>query len=276
MHSSPLGTGRLRQMQMVRSADGTSIALDHSGEGAAVVLVNGAMGDRSTILPLAKLLTNYSVFAYDRRGRGDSGDSATYSVEREIEDLAVVLAVADGPACVYGSSSGANLVLRAAASGVNMRRIALWEPNFLIDDSRSPLPADYVEHLKELVAANRRGDAIDYFMTAGVGMPADWVAPMRTMPHWAALTAVANSLAYDGSVVRDEMAGRPVDRTRWQTVDVAALVLDGGQTPWMTAGADAIADALPNARRLTLEGQTHDVAPEPLAAALVDFFGADV
>jgi alpha-beta hydrolase superfamily lysophospholipase len=262
-------------MQIVRSADSTSIALDHSGRGAPVVLVNGALGDRSASSPLAGLLTNYRVFTYDRRGRGESGDSAAYAVEREIEDLAAVLAVANGPTCVYGTSSGANLVLRAAASGVTMRRIALWEPNFLVDDSRPPLPADYVTHLNDLVAANRRGDAIEYFMTAAVGVPAEWVAPMRAMPHWDAMEAVANSLAYDGSVVRDDMAGRPVDPTRWETVDAAALVLDGGQTRWMTAGADAIADALPNARRLTLEGQTHDVAPEPLAAALVGFFGPD-
>jgi pimeloyl-ACP methyl ester carboxylesterase len=261
-------------MITVTSTDGTSIAVDRTGSGAPVVIVNGALGTRDTDASLATLLApHFTVYTYDRRGRGDSGDAAQYDVAREVDDLrAVVAAAGGGPAHVYGTSSGANLAIEAASRGVAIDRLALWEPNLIVDDVRPPLPRDYTERLTELVASSRRGDAVEYFMTAAVGMPAEFVAPMRQMPMWPAMEAVAHTLRYDGEVVADTMTGTPPPADRWPSVSAAILVVDGGQTPWLTAGADALAAILPQARRRTIPGQPHNVSPDAIAAVLHEFF----
>ena len=257
----------------VHSSDGTAIAYERSGKGPAVILVGGALQDRMGNAQLAALLArHFTVFNYDRRGRGDSGDTTQYEVKHEIEDIEALINEAGGSAFVFGSSSGANLALEAAAQDLNITKLALWEPNFIVNDSRPPLPKDYVEQLTELVAAGRRGDAVEFFMTKAVGLPVEFVTPMRDMPMWKAMEAVAHTLAYDGTIVRGNMAGNPVSAEQWASVTVPTLVIDGGETPWMSDGARAIADALPNARRRTLEGQTHDVAPEALAPVLEEFF----
>lgn len=256
-------------MPEITSADGTTIAFERIGEGPAVVLVSGALNTRGSEVPLASLLAaRLTVFIYDRRGRGESGDSTAYAVEREIEDLAGVLGQADGPAGVYGTSSGGNLALAAAARGLPISRLALWEPNFLVDETRPPLPSDYVEHLEELVSGGRRGDAVEYFMTTATGMPAEVVAPMREMGFWPAMEQGAHTLAYDGRVVGDFS----LERARVGGLNVPTLVLDGGQVPWLSNGAEALAQALPDARRRTLAGQQHNVAPDAIAPALVEFF----
>jgi pimeloyl-ACP methyl ester carboxylesterase len=262
-------------MELTQSKDGTTIALDRVGEGPPVVIVGGALSDRSTDASLAAALaSSFSVVSWDRRGRGDSGDTDSYSPAREVEDLDAVLSVSDGPACVFGSSSGGNLALTAAANGLAITKLALWEPNFIVDGSRPPLPEDYVEHLDRLVAADRRGDAVQYFMTAAVGLPHELVAPMAETPMWAGMKAVANTLAYDGAIVGESMRGTPPSAEQWGSVDVPTLVLDGGTTPWLSAGADAIAGVLPRAERRTLVGQMHNYEAPPVAAALKEFFGA--
>jgi alpha-beta hydrolase superfamily lysophospholipase len=190
-----------------------------------------------------------------------------------VEDLDAILSVV-GPACVFGSSSGGNLVLRAAADGLAITKLALWEPNFIVDASRPPLPEDYVEHLDRLVAADRRGEAVHYFMTAAVGMPEEFVASMRNMPMWPGMEAVAHTLAYDGAIVGDSMRGDPPTAAQWDSVTAPTLVLDGGTTLWLTAGADAIARVLPCAERRTLAGQQHNFEAEPVAAALKEFFAS--
>ena len=260
-------------MEKVISGDGTAIAFDRSGEGPPVILVSGALQDRSGNAPLAALLADrFTVFNYDRRGRGDSGDTKPYAIEREVEDLEALIGQAGGSAAVYGTSSGGNLALRAASSGLAIKKLALWEPNFLVDDSRPALPEDYVEHLDELVSEGRRGDAVGYFMTTAVGMPSEFVAPMRGMPMWPAMEAVAHTLSYDGAVVRDDLRGRPVSTARVASVTIPALVIDGGTTPWMSDGARELAGALPDARHSTLEGQPHNVDPGAIAPVLEGFF----
>jgi pimeloyl-ACP methyl ester carboxylesterase len=257
----------------ILSKDGTTIAFDRAGAGSPVILVNGALGDRAGTGPLARLLDSYfTVYTYDRRGRGDSADTPPYALEREVEDLEAILAETGGSAYVYGTSSGGNLALEAAARGAAITKLALWEPNFLVDDTRPPLPKDYVEHLDQLVASGRRGDAVEYFMTAAAGVPAQFVTPMRGMPMWPEMEALAHTLAYDGRVVGNNMSGSEVSRARWASVTIPTVVIDGGQTPGLAQGADAIAAALPDARRRTLTGQTHDVAADAIAPALREFF----
>ena len=260
-------------MKTTESRDGTSIAFDNLGEGAPVIIVAGALSARLANREFAELLAQqFTVLNYDRRGRGDSGDTAPYDVAREIEDLDTLIGEAGGSASVVGFSSGGNLALEAAARGSDISRLALWEPNFIVNSSRPPLPDDYVDHLSQLVADGRHGDAVAYFMTTAVGLPEEMVAQMRGAPFWAGAEAVAHTLAYDGAVVGDSMAGVAPKQERWATVKAPTLVLDGGTTPWMSDGADAIAGTLPTGERRTLEGETHDVSARALAPAVAEFF----
>jgi pimeloyl-ACP methyl ester carboxylesterase len=255
----------------VRSKDGTPIAYDKSGGGPAVVIVGGVAGDRSQQAPLAALLAkDFTVFNFDRRGHGESGMTEPYAVEREIEDIDAVIGEAGGSALVYGTSGCAVLSLFAAAAGPGskMKKLALWEPPFIVDDSRQKVPSDYQRQLESLLKQNRRGDMVELFMTAAVGMPKEFVAPMRQAPFWAAQEAVAQTLVYDATIMGDYS----LPKTRIARVQVPTLVLDGGTTAWLSAAADAVAAALPKAQRRTLTGQQHNVDAGAIAPALGDFF----
>jgi pimeloyl-ACP methyl ester carboxylesterase len=257
-------------MDQVTSKDGTTIAFDRSGQGPPVVLVCGGSVDRMSNLGLAQhLATDFTVYNYDRRGRGDSGDTPPYAIEREIEDIQAVIGAAGGEACVWGSSSGAVLALFAAESGVPMTRLALWEPPFIPEGVPRP-PEDQVEQYERMVAENRRGDAVEYFMSKVVGMPPEFVAGARTQPFWAATEALAHTLAYDARIMGDYRI--PVERAA--AVKVPTLVIAGGaDMPWMRVTAQALADALPDGQARFLEGQGHDVDPAVLAPVLNGFFG---
>jgi pimeloyl-ACP methyl ester carboxylesterase len=262
-------------METIASADGTSIAYERSGGGPPLILVGGAMSDRMAAAPLGKLLSSRcTVFAYDRRGRGDSGDTGPYACEREIEDLAVLIEAAGGSASIHGHSSGAVLALEAAANGLAITKLSLYEPPFMVDDTRPPVPGDYVAILEELVAAGRRGDAVAHFMATGVGLPAEVVEGMRHEPMWPGLERLAHTLAYDGRIMGDTMRGHPLPAERWSSVTIPVLVLDGGRSPeWQRNAARALAGVLPNTEHRTLEGQTHGVDPEVLAPVLREFLG---
>ncbi len=257
-------------MDSVTSEDGTSIAYDRSGEGPAVVLVSGGSVDRSSNAPVAALLSDgFTVFNYDRRGRGPSGDTPPYAVEREVEDLDAVIGAAGGAASVYGTSSGAALVLEAAATGLPITKLALWEPPFVPDPAMRP-PSDSAETFERLVAQNRRGDAVEFFMAKVVGMPAEFVEQARAQPWWAATEALAHTLEYDARIMGDYSA--PLDRAA--LVTAPALVIAGGASfPFMQETARSLAEAIPNGRVHVLEGQSHDVAPEAIASVLQEFFG---
>src|SRR5713226_9035537 len=260
-------------MKSVRSKDGTAIAFDRSGDGPPIILVDGALCYRASgpMGPLAALLApHFTVFTYDRRGRGDSGDTAPYSVEREVEDIEALIKEAGGSAFVFGISSGAALALEAANRGLAIRQLALYEAPFIVDDSRPPIPNDFLARLNGLIASDRRGDAVRLFMKL-VGVPAIFVAIMRFMPAWRKLKAVAHTLPYDITIVQDNQRGRPLPAKRWTSVIAPTLVIAGGKSPaWMRHGMQALADVLPNARRRPLEGQTHMVNPKALAPALVE------
>ena len=170
-------------MQKVTSKDGTAIAFDRTGQGPALIALGGGPLDRSADAPVASLLApHFTVYTYDRRGRGDSGDTPPYVVDREFEDLEALIAEAGGSVYFYGSSGGAILGLEAAARGLGITRLALWEPPFIVDDSRPPVRDDYAARLAELLAEGRRGDMVELFMTDAVGMPAEFVAPEAIAP----------------------------------------------------------------------------------------------
>lgn len=259
-------------MNTVTSRDGTTIAFERSGEGPALVLVDGALGSRAfgSMRSLAALLApHFTVYAYDRRGRGESGDTAPFAVEREIEDLDALIANAGGKAYVYGISSGAILALEAAIQRPNsITKLAMYEPPFSIDEESVQRFKEYRTQLDQVLAAGRRGDAIELFMRL-VGASDEGVAATRQSPAWPAFEAVAPTLAYDAAAMGDSS----VPAARAASLAIPTIVIDGGASfPFMHTAAQNIADAIPNAQRRTLEGQTHDVAAEVLAPVLVEFF----
>jgi pimeloyl-ACP methyl ester carboxylesterase len=221
--------------------------------------------------PLAELLAeHFTVLNYDRRARGDSGDTAPYAVEREVEDLDALINEAGGSAFVYGTSSGGVLALEAAVSGLAITKLALWEPPFSLDESSRP-PADQVERYNEMIAAGRRGDAVEFFMSKVVGLPPEFVALARTQPFWQAQEALAHTLAYDATGMGDYSL--PVERA--EAVTVPTLVMAGGASfPFMRQAAQALADALPDGQHRILEAQEHNVEAQALAAVLEEFFKA--
>jgi pimeloyl-ACP methyl ester carboxylesterase len=267
-------------MSTIRSADGTAIAFTQAGHGPPLILVDGALCSRSfgPMPKLAEQLTPYfTVYTYDRRGRGDSGDadpSTPYSPDREVEDIEALVALAGGTVNVHGTSSGAALALEAAKCIPSIGRLAVYEPPFIVDDTRSPMPDDYPARLSRLVAEGRRGDAVKMFMSF-VGTPAIFTAVMPLTPVWPKLKAVAPTLPYDIAIVQDHQRGTPLTAAEWAAVKAPALVAVGGKSPaWMTNATLALADALPDATYRTLPGQNHMVKARAIAPVLTDFFGA--
>jgi len=263
-------------MGTVLSADGTTICFDAWGDGQPLIMIDGATSYRAVSQTDAQvgalLREEFRVYSYDRRGRGESGDTAPYAVQREIEDLAALIADAGAPAFVCGVSSGAVLALDAAAAGLPIARLALFEPPFVVDDSRPPAPADYVERLDACMAGGRPGDAVELFLTGAVGMPAEYVAGLRQSPFWPALEAVAHTIAYDGRIMGSTMSGAPLPTDRWAAVSVPTLVMYGRDTePWLISAARALAGLLPTASLRAVEGAQHNVAAEVLAATLRQF-----
>jgi pimeloyl-ACP methyl ester carboxylesterase len=264
----------------VTSRDGTTIAFERTGNGPAVILVASALADRSDAAKLASLLApHFTVINYDRRGRGTSGDTPPYAVQREVEDIAALVEEVGGSAFLFGSSSGAVLALEAAAHGEGIERLALFEPPFVVEDNDGGPPADFAGRLADLLAADRRAKAVAYFMTKGLGMPTMLVWMMRLMPRtWSNLKAMAHTIPYDVAIMGDTQAAKPLPPERWASVTVPSLVMDGGKSPpRLRHAAAALADVLPHAQHRTLDGLSHGavvMAPKKLVPALREFFEA--
>jgi pimeloyl-ACP methyl ester carboxylesterase len=257
------------------SADGTAIAADRTGSGPALVLVAPALATRTAFAPLAELLApHFTVYAYDRRGRGDSGDTPPYAADREIEDLVAVIRAAGGSANVFGHSSGAVLALDAAARDVGVTKLALYEPPSIVDGE--PMPADFADQLAGLVAADRRGDALALWMRSTVRTSDEAIAQARTEPWWPAVEAVAHTTPYDATITAPYTTGRPLPAQRWSNATMPTLVLDGEVSPsFLRDGAKALAGILPNATSNTFPGQGHGAPPEMAAPILTAFFLAN-
>jgi pimeloyl-ACP methyl ester carboxylesterase len=266
-------------MATVTSNDGTEVAYDQVGSGPALIFVAGATQYRAvdqTTPELARLVAEggHTVINYDRRGRGESGDTPPYAVEREIEDIEALVAEAGGEATLFGMSSGAVLAAEAAARGVAVTKLVMYEPPMLLDDSGPEPDPEYVERMEGL-AKNGNGDAMAFFMESVVEMPAEQVEAFRQSPAWQAFVAVEHTIAYDGRIMEPFGKGESIPPGRWAAALQPALVVAGGDSPeWMQNAARAAAEALPNGGLRILPGQTHQFDPAVLAPELVEFLSA--
>ncbi|MDB5183510.1 MAG: hydrolase [Candidatus Saccharibacteria bacterium] len=268
-------------MHTVTSKDGTKIAYDKAGKGPAVILVAGAFSYRkfAATLQISKLLEpHFTVYNYDRRGRGDSGDTMPYAIKREIEDIQALIDVAGGSAHVWGLSSGAALALYAAASGLNITKLALHEPPFVVDPSDRRPPADFTAHVTDLIANDKRGEAVKYFMRDVMGAPGFVIPMMHLMPGmWSKLTSIAHTLPYDAQLVDGYQTGKPLPTTLWNSVTMPTLVMAGPESPpLLVHAAEAVAKVLPNAELKMKKGLGHtkQLAAKIIAPVLIEFFEA--
>lgn len=259
-------------MATVTSKDGTQIAYEEAGQGKPVILVDGAFcfrqfGGMPAINAL--LSPHFRVFMYDRRGRGESGDTQPYAVEREIEDIASLLELTGGSAYVYGTSSGAILAMHAASKLPGLTKLAMYEPPLNDDPNARPATLEYASRLNALLAQGDRGGAAEWFMTY-VGTPAEAIAGMRHAPVWGVFEAVAPTLAYDAAVLGDASIPKAVA----SSIKVPTLVMNGSTIPFMHATAQTLAEVIPNAQHRVFEGQGHDISAEAIVPALIEFFNS--
>lgn len=258
-------------MSTVHSTDGTPIAYDTSGSGPALIVVDGALCSRAfgPSAKLAPLLARaFTVVTYDRRGRGASGDTRPYAPAREVEDIAALIGAAGGSAALLGLSSGAALALEAAAAGLPVTGVVAYEPPY-VDDSGARGGDRYETQLSDRIARGDRAGAVTYFMKDMVQVPPPIVVMMRLMPWiWGKLKAVAHTLPYDAAV----MTAFRIPRERFASIAVPVVVMNGTKTDArLQDAARAIATVIPRARHHQLAGQTHNVKPEVLAPAAIDF-----
>jgi pimeloyl-ACP methyl ester carboxylesterase len=264
--------------KMTTSRDGTTIAYEQTGTGPVVVLVSAALADRSGTRRLAKhLAKHFTVINYDRRGRGQSADTQPYAVEREVEDIEALIDASGGSAFLFGSSSGAVLALEAASKlPGKVKKLFMYEPPFIVDNSRPPMPDDFGNQVAELVSARRRGDAVKFFFTKGMGIPNFAVTMMRLMPGWSKMTGMAHTLPYDFKILAGTQTGKPLPTGRWASTTPPTLVMVGSRSEaFFHEGAKALVGILPVAQYRSRDGGNHGsvlLAPKSIAAAAEDFF----
>ncbi|MCP2291602.1 alpha/beta fold hydrolase [Nocardia amikacinitolerans] len=269
-------------METVTSADGTTIAFDRIGDGTAgtVILIGGAFGYRTfpKMVQLSEALAEkygLTVINYDRRGRGDSGDSpGVYDVTNEIEDIAALVQAAGGSAALFGWSSGAVLALLAAGSGrvPGVTKVVAFEPPFVVDRSGHVPPADLDVRLHELIAADKRDKTVRFYMSKAMGVPWTMVTAMRVTPFWENLRATANSTAHDWAVMRPYMRGEKLRAADWSGVTVPTLVIAGADSAALLKnGAKAITAVLPDAEHRELAKLSHDPKIDILAPVAGEF-----
>jgi pimeloyl-ACP methyl ester carboxylesterase len=257
----------MTELEHVTSKDGTSIAYERAGSGPALVLVGGGAVDRSENAPLGpELAEHFTVYNYDRRGRGDSRDTAPYALERELEDLAALIDVAGGSAHVFGASSGGALALEAAVAGLPIGKLAVYEVPYMTGEVMQQRWREYVARLGELLAQGRRGDAFELFMRMA-GSPEEQITGAKASPYWPGCEAIAHTLAYDAACVGDG----PPPTDRLEQVMQPALVITGGGNEFFEQAADAILNSVPRAERHVLAGAGHAVDAKALAPVLYDF-----
>lgn len=262
------------EVEKVNSADGTPIAFERSGEGPPIVVIGGALNERATFGTLAELLSkDFTIFIYDRRGRGQSGDGdqERYTADREIEDLEAVLRVAGDSCSVFANCTGGMIAILAAARGIPMVKLALYEPPYGVGDTRPKIPDDYMDRLRVLIAADRKADAIALFEKETVGLSDEFVAQLKRHPAWPSLEALAPTLVYDGIIGNDGS----VPFEQLAKITIPTLVLDGGESPlWIQEACEAVARTIPDGRHRRIEGQSHILSKPVAAPILAEFFSS--
>lgn len=255
-------------MAYLTSTDGTSIAYQRDGSGPAVVLIGGGLDDGSENAPLAReLAKHFTVYNFARRGRGDSGDTPPYAVEREIEDLAALITEAGGSAHLFGASSGGMFALEAAASGLPVGRLAVYEVPYDTADDAAQRAREYREQLGAALAGDRRADAVALFMRLA-GSSENDIADAMNSPYWPGLEDLAHTLAYDAALYG------PPPTTRLATITQPTLVATGGSNDYFEQAAVAVAASLAHAKRQVIAGQGHVVDPKVMATVLTRFFSS--
>lgn len=254
----------------VTSADGTVIAYETFGSGPAIIVISNVAEDHTGVAGIAKALAqHFTVISFDRRGRGASGDPQPYDPAREIDDLAALVEIAGGAAALTSGSGGCGLTLDAASAlGDKVTGLYLYEPPFIVDDSRPPAPANYLEHVRALVAAGRRSEAVEYFMTEMIRIPAEYLPMMRQDSSWDAMARYAHTYAYDGQILAGLQDGKPLPTDRWSIDAPVGVAVGGNSEEFIRTGARALAAVLPNATVLPLPDHDHSafwMAPEPVA-----------
>lgn len=267
-------------MANVTSKDGTTIAYSKFGSGPALIVVTGATQFRafdSSLAVLAELLADrFTVITYDRRGRGESGNTLPFSTNREIEDIAALIAgPAGGRASLLGYSSGSVVALEAAVAGLPVDKVIMYEPPFVLPGSPfPPPPPDYVETLERMSASDDVDAAPAYFMQ-NVGMPPEAIEGAKQSPMWPIMQSVGPTIAYDGHFMFDAYYTEGRFPDRWRKATMPVLVVDGDASfPFMAAAAEAVAAELPKASRKTLAGQDHGPKPDVFAPVIRDFLGS--
>ncbi|UNZ16361.1 alpha/beta hydrolase [Streptomyces sp. 891-h] len=261
--------------QFTTSSDGTELAFERLGDGPPVVVTGGALSTRSAGVPFARELAGLGLsgVVYDRRGRGDSGDTEPYAPVREGEDLAAVAAAVgaggEGAECfAFGMSSGGLVLLEAVArAGAALSRIVLFEPPFTgaVGQLQDPVR---VARLTELVSEGERAEAVTYFLSEIIGLPPQAVEGARRSPAWEEMKKIAHTLCYDTTLLGDST----LPEETLAAVRVPTLVLSSdASTPVLRDAARATAEALPNGEHRTLPGVFHQVPPEELAPVVRDF-----
>jgi pimeloyl-ACP methyl ester carboxylesterase len=261
------------------SKDGTIITYEQTGKGPAVILVAAALADRGGARRLAgHLAEHFTVINYDRRGRGKSTDTQPYAAQREVEDIETLIDASGRPAFLFGSSSGSVLALDAASKlGAKVKRLFIYEPPFIVDGSRPPMPDELMKEITDLTSAGRRNDAVKLFFAKGMGIPGPAVNLMRLfMPGWSKMADMAHTLRYDLTILAGTQTGKPLPPERWAADTAPTLVAVGSRSEaFFHHGAQALAGILPNAQYRSLAGRDHSavlLAPEAIVAAAEPFF----
>lgn len=264
-------------MNFVISKDGTKIAYEKQGHGPSVILVSAAASDHRDAAGLAeRLAKHFTVYNYDRRGRGESTDTSPYTVKREVEDIEVLIQEAGGQSYLFGSSSGAVLALEAANQlGDKVLKLFLYEPPFIVNEARSPVPSDYVEQLNKLIASDQRNEAVEYFMTQAIGVPSEFIAYMKADPSWKVMEGMAHTLAYDGMIMESTQFGLPLPVDRWNVSIQTCVMIGENSGAFFHDAAKSLVELLSQGRYHTLSGQDHSavmMAPDELANKITQFY----
>jgi pimeloyl-ACP methyl ester carboxylesterase len=260
-------------MEKVTSKDGTVLAYDRVGEGPSLIVVGGALNDRQNTAELADLLAqDATVFNYDRRGRGDSGDTSPYSVQKEIEDLEAIIEAAGGSAMLFAHCTAGMLALEAVAQGLPITRLALYEPPYIVGDSQLRLTDEFKQLLTAHLDKGEPGEAVAHFLIRTVGFPPEAVPKFRAMPIWPTLEKLAVTLPYDVTLAADNWMP---PQTRLDQITLPSLLIYGTGSPeWQIESVKVLAQRLPNSEIRVLEGSNHDLEGKSVAPVLKEFIAA--